>query len=108
MKARINVPFGKSLTKIARLPSGAQRDLHDPYAEKKSPWPKLIGFALVLYIIYSILNHLGYVYQWTNGRLGIEKKRSAAEGSVQRPADVVAPAPAAAGSNPEPKTAPSK
>src|SRR6266550_1705345 len=108
MKARINVPFGKSLTKIARLPSGAQRDLYDPFAEKKSPWPKLIGFALLLYIIYSILNRLGYVYQWTNGRLGIEKKRSAAEGSVQRPADVVAPAPAAAGSNPEPKTAPSK
>jgi hypothetical protein len=83
-KAKINVPFGKSLTKVAKLPSGAQRDLFDPFAEKKSPWPKLIGFALGLYILYAILNQLGYVYQWTNGRLGIEKKRP--------PADVVVPA----------------
>ena len=83
-KAKINVPFGKSLTKVAKLPSGAQRDLFDPFAEKKSPWPKLIGFALGLYIIYAILNQLGYVYQWTNGRLGIEKKRP--------PAEIVVPA----------------
>ncbi len=73
-KARLNVPFGKSLTGVAKLPPGSSRDLLDPYAEKKSPWPKVIGFALVLYIVYAILNNLGYVHQWTNGRMGIEKK----------------------------------
>ncbi len=107
-KARINVPFGKSLTKIAKLPPGAQRDLYDPFAEKKSPWPKLISFALALYIIYTILNHLGYVYQWTNGRLGIEKKRPAAETNTQKAGDAAAPAPAASVVNPEPRAAPSK
>lgn len=73
-KAKLNVPFGKSLTGVAKLPPGSSRDLMDPFAEKKSPWPKVIGLVLVLYIVYAILNNLGYVYQWTNGRMGIEKK----------------------------------
>jgi hypothetical protein len=37
-KARINVPFGASLTRIAVLPPGAHRDMIDPFAEKKTPW----------------------------------------------------------------------
>ena len=107
MKAKINVPFGKSLTKIAKLPPGALRDLQDPFAEKKSPWPKLISFALALYVIYTILNHLGYIYQWTHGRMGIEKIKPAAETSTQKAGDAAAPAPAAPVVNPEPKAAPS-
>jgi hypothetical protein len=78
-RAKINVPFGTSLTGIAKLPPGSQRDLIDPFAEKKSPWPKLVILALALYIAYAILNNLGYIYQWTNGRMGIEKKKSVAE-----------------------------
>jgi hypothetical protein len=38
-QARMNVPFGASLTKVATLPPGSQRDLFDPYAEKKQMWP---------------------------------------------------------------------
>lgn len=72
-RAKINVPFGASLTGIAELPPGSRRDLTDRYAEKKSPWPKLIAFAFVLYIAYAILNHLGFIHQWTNGRMGIQK-----------------------------------
>jgi hypothetical protein len=37
-KAKINVPFGASLTRVASLPAGAQRDLVDPFEEKKRPW----------------------------------------------------------------------
>ncbi len=37
-RARINIPFGKSLTKLATLPKGAERSLHDPYADKKPGW----------------------------------------------------------------------
>lgn len=37
-KARINVPFGASLTQVAALPPMFQRDLVDPFAEKKRPW----------------------------------------------------------------------
>ncbi|HTB83566.1 MAG TPA: hypothetical protein VK742_07930 [Candidatus Sulfotelmatobacter sp.] len=47
-KAKMNVPFGASLTQIATLPPGSQRDMVDPFAEKKSPWPKIIIVLVVL------------------------------------------------------------
>jgi hypothetical protein len=47
-KAKMNVPFGASLTQIATLPPGSQRDLVDPFAEKKSPWPKIIAVLVLL------------------------------------------------------------
>ena len=47
-KAKLNVPFGASLTGIATLPPGSQRDLVDPFAEKKSPWPKIITVLVIL------------------------------------------------------------
>jgi len=47
-KARINVPFGASLTGIAVLPPGAQRDLVDPFAEKRRPWRVYLTIILVL------------------------------------------------------------
>jgi hypothetical protein len=48
-RARINIPFGTSLTQLARLPEGAERSLTDPYAEKSRPWKAyaLIAVALV-------------------------------------------------------------
>lgn len=36
--AKVNVPLGRALTRVAELPSGAQRDLVDPFAEKRRPW----------------------------------------------------------------------
>ena len=36
--ARINIPFGTSLTQVAVLPPGSKRELADPYAEKQQPW----------------------------------------------------------------------
>ena len=50
-KAKLNVPFGASLTQIATLPPGSQRDLMDPFAEKKSPWPKIITVLVILAVI---------------------------------------------------------
>jgi hypothetical protein len=48
-KARVNIPFGRSLTGIAVLPPGSQRDLVDPYAEKKSGRNWMIaGFLFVV------------------------------------------------------------
>lgn len=37
-RARINIPFGRSLTHLAELPDGAERAIADPYAEQKRPW----------------------------------------------------------------------
>jgi hypothetical protein len=47
-RARINVPFGTSLTQLARLPEGAERALSDPYAEKPLPWKRWAFLAALL------------------------------------------------------------
>ena len=51
-RAKINIPFGASLTGLARLPQGAVRKLSDPYEEKKSPWKAwlfvLLAFAAAM------------------------------------------------------------
>lgn len=45
-RARINIPFGTSLTGLAHLPEGAHRSLVDPFAEKRSLWPFYLIIAL--------------------------------------------------------------
>jgi len=49
-RAKINVPFGASLTHVAVLPPGYQRDLVDPFAEKKRPW-KLYAVLVIILLI---------------------------------------------------------
>jgi hypothetical protein len=68
--AKMNVPFGASLTDLPKLPAGAERSLKDPYAEKRSPWPRIIVLVIVLAIVYAALNHFGLIHDWTGGRLG--------------------------------------
>lgn len=46
--AKVNVPFGEALTKVATLPSGSKRDLFDPFAEKKRPWKLYVALLLLL------------------------------------------------------------
>jgi hypothetical protein len=50
-RARINIPFGTSLTQLAKLPDGAQRSLSDPYAEKETPW---LTYLIILFVIALI------------------------------------------------------
>ena len=83
-KAKINVPFGTVLTQTAVLPQGSQRDLLDPYAEKKSPWPKLVIIAILIYLTFTGLNYLGFVNDWTGGRLGIKKEVTAKNMIVEK------------------------
>lgn len=46
--ARINVPFGAALTRVAVLPAGASRSLRDPFAEKRQPWGLYLAVIAVL------------------------------------------------------------
>ncbi|QKO23080.1 hypothetical protein [Rhodoferax sp. BAB1] len=46
-RAKINIPFGTSLTQVAHLPPNAERALTDPYAEKKKPWALYFGIVAV-------------------------------------------------------------
>lgn len=46
--ARLNVPFGGSLTRTATLPSGSKLDTVDPFAEKQRPWGLYLGLLLIV------------------------------------------------------------
>ncbi len=78
-KAKINVPFGASLTRVAALPAGAQRDLVDPFAEKKRPWKTWI-LVLVLLILA-----VGYWQGWWDRALP-PKARSTSTFGTNAPA----------------------
>ncbi|HEY3488664.1 MAG TPA: hypothetical protein VGK27_00920, partial [Candidatus Deferrimicrobiaceae bacterium] len=47
-KAKINIPFGTSLTGTAKLPKGSRRDLFDPYAEHHSQRNAVIAAAIMV------------------------------------------------------------
>jgi len=67
-KAKMNVPFGGALTGVAALPPGATFGAADAYAEKPSPWPKLLLFAFVLWFVWAFLNDSqGRLWRWTDG-----------------------------------------
>jgi hypothetical protein len=56
---KVNIPLGGSLTELPKLPAGSERSLVDPYAPKKSIWPKLLLWLL-------ILAGIGFGLYWTN------------------------------------------
>lgn len=53
----VNIPFGTSLTGLARLPKGANRSLVDPFEEKKVVWP----YYLIIAVGICVLIGLWYV-----------------------------------------------
>lgn len=58
-RARINIPFGTSLTELAQLPTNAERSLSDPYAEKSSRWPlvaTVLGLAAAAVTVWYLRN----------------------------------------------------
>lgn len=59
-RARINIPFGASLTGLAELPAGASRSMSDPFADKPAVWP----WWLVLAVLAA-----GLVWAWRQGLL---------------------------------------
>jgi len=79
-RVRINAAFGGSLTKVAALPEGASRSLEDPFADKKSPWPKILVLIAILLALLYIVNQTGLLHDWTRGIIG---KKPAATGTVQ-------------------------
>ena len=53
-RARINIPFGTSLTKLAHLPAGSHRSLTDPFAEKKPVWPYYVVIAGMIVALIGV------------------------------------------------------
>ena len=62
-RAKINIPFGTSLTAAARLPENAERSLVDPFAEKKRPWKLYLVLAALL-AAALVLWRQGYLARW--------------------------------------------
>lgn len=86
-RARINLPFGRSLTSLARLPEGSGRTLTDPYAEPRSLWPWLLLATLAILLL------LGFAVHRPGGLFHRFMKRDSppAATAAARPAPVPAP-----------------
>jgi hypothetical protein len=50
--AKINVPFGATLTSVGRLPRGSRRDSSDRYADKGLPWKRVLFLLVIVYGAY--------------------------------------------------------
>ncbi len=62
-QAKINIPFGTTLTGTAKLPKGAVRSLIDPFAEKKRPWKSMLFLvALIAALVFAWRE--GYLETW--------------------------------------------
>jgi hypothetical protein len=61
---KVNLPLGRSLTALPVLPPGAERSLADPFAEKKSPWPRIILILILLGGIAFCLWKSGFATRW--------------------------------------------
>lgn len=83
-KARINIPFGSTLTKLAELPKGAERSLLDPFAEKKTPWKRWVVLAVLLCALGFAWQH-GYIQQ------GVAKIKPLLTGQVVTPKESAPP-----------------
>ena len=70
--ARINIPFGTSLTQVAVLPPGSKRELSDPYTEKQQPWGTYAAAAAVIALCVF----------WISGKADPICRRTCARGTV--------------------------
>ena len=103
-RAKINVPFGATLTRMATLPEGASRSVTDAYQQPKNSKPVWIIIALVVYIFLGMNYDNGNIYLWTGyGKkpqsvLDAEAADAAAEREKKnaQPAPVVVTVPVAA------------
>ena len=87
--ARVNVPFGASLTKVAALPKGSTLDTIDPFAEKRRPWGMYLALAIVLVLGLSWVTgkldaHLPADWQRYPAPVVSEAAANSAEASVQK------------------------
>ncbi len=79
-RAKINVPFGGSLTQIGELPEGAARTMDDPFVQVKSSKPKWIVIGLAFYIFLGMNFDNGnlklwasYVKEWIHPSADVKK-----------------------------------
>ena len=97
-RAKLNVPFGASLTRVAKLPPGHKISSGDRFGERPSLWPKLALFVIVVGFFFSLLNHF-YVldalyFRATGGHLPALFKQAPPEAPLVGADNPAAPPPA--------------
>ena len=61
--AKVNITFGATLTEISKTPVKAEPD---PFADKTPFWKKLLGWLIVLGIIFWICYSNNWIEKWTD------------------------------------------
>ncbi len=92
-KARINIPFGTTLTRLAELPQGAKRSMIDPFAEKKTPW-KRWAVLLALFMALGMAWDKGYIQTLFTELPALFSNRQS-NATAEAPAQAVSPVPQA-------------
>lgn len=69
-RARINVSFGRSLTRIAALPKGSKSSRKDLYRDKSKYRLWIVVIVLALYVYVGKIYENGTLYDWTRGAFG--------------------------------------
>jgi hypothetical protein len=98
-RAKINLPFGASLTKVGLVPLGAERDLIDPFAESHRTRNRII-WALILAVAGWALWNFGAMERLKPGLLPKSQWQKKREAAVTAPAS----APVSPVSSPAPET----
>ncbi len=62
-RARINIPFGASLTSVAEVPVGASAAGLDPFAEKPQPVKLYVALGIIVLVVAFLLDK-GYLQKW--------------------------------------------
>jgi len=92
-RVKMNVKFGGSLTSVATLPPGSI-PAADPFGEKPSPWPKLIGIVVVVWFVLSFCNSFGWIHALTKEGTAWHEKMGFALGDPAPAPEAPAAAPA--------------
>jgi hypothetical protein len=61
-KARINIPFGRSLTKVRTLPPGSVHEGPDPFADEERRWPWVVAVLIVLVGVFAYLTYKDIIH----------------------------------------------
>jgi hypothetical protein len=64
-QARINVPFGRSLTKLRKLPPGSERDTRDPFADEDRTWQWVVAGLIVAVALFAYLTYRDVIHPRT-------------------------------------------
>ncbi|HEX5136634.1 MAG TPA: hypothetical protein VFY93_06660 [Planctomycetota bacterium] len=89
---KVNLPLGRSLTAMAALPKGAERSLSDPFAEKRSPWPRILLVLILLSGVAFCLWKTGYASRWWDRipkpeKVWFERKPAEEKPAEEKPAE---------------------